>query len=76
MSARDRTPPCITPVFTFLLLDSCWLVCLHIVVASAMDCSRYVGVGDTIEQLLMVLIVECSCHIERDVYFSGSWRFY
>ena len=39
---------------------------LHVVVEPAMDCYRYVGVVDTIEQLLMVHIVECSCQVERD----------
>ena len=45
---------------------------LHIVVEPATDCSRYVGVVDIIEQLLMVLIVECSCQIERDEHCSMS----
>ena len=43
---------------------------LHIVVEPATDCCRYVGVEDTIEQLLMVHIVECSCQIERDEHCS------
>ena len=43
---------------------------LHIVVEPATVCSRYVGAVDTIEQLLMVHIVECSCQIERDEYCS------
>ena len=38
---------------------------LHIVVERETNC-RYVGVVDTMEQLLMVHIVECSCQIERD----------
>ena len=45
---------------------------LHIVVESATDCCRYVDVVDTIEQLLMVHIVECSCQIERDEYCTVS----
>ena len=32
----------------------------HVVVEPAADCYRYVGFVDTIEQLLMALIVECS----------------
>ena len=44
----------------------------HIVVEPATDCSRYVGVVDSIEHLLMVHIVECSCQIEHDVYVSVS----
>ena len=43
---------------------------LYIVVEPAMDCGWYVDVVDTIEQLLMVHIVECSCQIERDEYCS------
>ena len=39
---------------------------LHIVVEPATDCCRYVGIEDTIEQLLMVHIVECRYQIERD----------
>ena len=45
---------------------------LHIVVEPATDCCRYVGVVDTIEQLLMVHIVECSCQTELDEYCSVS----
>ena len=41
-----------------------------VVVGPATDCCRYVGAVDTIEQLLMTHIVECSCQIERDEYFS------
>ena len=43
---------------------------LHIVVEPATDCCRYVGVEDTIEQLLMVRIVECSCQIKRNKHCS------
>ena len=43
---------------------------LHMVVEPATDCCRYVGVEDTIEQLLMVHIVEISCHINRDEHCS------
>ena len=43
---------------------------LHAVVEPATDCCRYVGVVDTIEQLLIVHIVECSCQTERDEYCS------
>ena len=39
---------------------------LHIVVEPATDCCMYASVVDTIEQLLMVYIVESSCQIERD----------
>ena len=52
-----------------------WLVCLHIVVEPATDCCRYVVVEDTIEQLSMVQIVECSCKIERDEYCLESRLF-
>ena len=45
---------------------------LHVVVEPATVCSRYVGVEDTIEQLLMVHIVDGSCQIERDEYCSVS----
>ena len=48
---------------------------LHIFVEPATDCCRYVGVEDTIEQLLMIHIVECSCQIERDEHCSVSWLF-
>ena len=48
---------------------------LHIVVEPATDCCRYVGVEDTIEPLLMVHIVECSCQIERDEHCSVSRLF-
>ena len=41
---------------------------LHIVVAPATECCRNVGVVDTIEQLLMVHIVEFSRQIENDEY--------
>ena len=41
---------------------------LRIVVEPATVCCRYVGAVDTIEQLFMVHIVECSCQIERDEY--------
>ena len=44
----------------------------HIVVEPATDCCRYVGVLDTIKQLLIVHIVECSCQIERVKYCSVS----
>ena len=45
---------------------------LHIVVEPAQDCRRYVGVEDTIEQLLLVHIAECSCQNERDKHCSVS----
>ena len=48
---------------------------LHIYVEPATDCYRYVGVVDTIEQLLMVHIVECSYQIERDECSSVSRLF-
>ena len=48
---------------------------LHIVVEPATDCCRYIGVEDTIEQLLMVHIIECSCRIERDKHRSMSRLF-
>ena len=48
---------------------------LHIFVEPAKDCCSYVGVSDTIDQLLMVHIVECSCQIERDEHCSMSRRF-
>ena len=48
---------------------------LHIVVDPATDCCRHVGVVDTVEQLLMVYIVDGSCRIERDMYCSMS-RFF
>ena len=48
---------------------------LHIAVVSATDCSRYVGAVDTIEQLLMVHIVECSCQIEHIEYCLESHLF-
>ena len=44
---------------------------LHIVVEPATGCFQYVGVDDTIEQLLMVHIVKCSCQIERDEHCSA-----
>ena len=47
----------------------------HIVAQSATDCCGYVGVEDTIEQLLMVHIVECSCQIERDKHCSVNRLF-
>ena len=48
---------------------------LHIVVEPATGSCQYIGVEDTIEQLLMVQIVECSCQIDRDVHCSVS-RFF
>ena len=48
---------------------------LHIVVEPATDCCRKVGAEDTIEHLLMVLIVECSCQIERDGHCSVAGFF-
>ena len=48
----------------------------QIVVDPATDCCRYVGVDDTIEQLLMVHIVEGSCQIERDEYCLIRRLFY
>ena len=45
---------------------------LHIVVEPAMDCCLNVGVVDTMEQLLMVHIVDCGCQIARGEYFSLS----
>ena len=48
---------------------------LHIVVEPATDFCRYVGVADTIVQLLVVHIVECSCQIEPDEYCSVSRLF-
>ena len=48
---------------------------LHIVVEPAMDCCRYVGVVDTIVQLLMVHIVERSSQIKRDEHCSVSLLF-
>ena len=48
---------------------------LHIIVEPATDCCRHVGVVDTIEQLLMVHIVECSCQIERGEQCSVSRLF-
>ena len=38
---------------------------LHIVLEPATGCRRYVGVEDTIQQLLIVHIVECSSQIEH-----------
>ena len=46
---------------------------LHMVVEPATDCCRCVV--STMEQLLMVHIVDCSCQIERDEYCSVS-RFF
>ena len=43
---------------------------LHIAVVPVTDCCRYVGAEYTIEQLLMVHIVECSCQIEHDEHCS------
>ena len=48
---------------------------LHMVAEQATDCCRYVSVVDTIEQLLMVHIVECSSQIDRDEYCSVSRLF-
>ena len=48
---------------------------LHIVVEPAMDGCRYFGVEDTIEQLLMVLIVKFGCEIERDEHCTMSRLF-
>ena len=48
---------------------------LHGFVEPPTDCCRYVGVVDTIEQLLMVNIVECSCQNDRDKYCSVSHIF-
>ena len=48
---------------------------MHIVVVPATDCCRYVGVVNTIEQLLMVHNVECSCQIERDEHTAVSRLF-
>ena len=47
----------------------------HIVEELATDCFRYVGVVDTIEQMLMVHIGECTCQIERDEYRTVSRLF-
>ena len=48
---------------------------LNIVVEPATVCCRYIGVVDTIEQLLMVHIHEFSGQIERDEYCSVSGIF-
>ena len=45
---------------------------LHMVVEPATGCCRYVGVVDTIEQLLMIHIVECSFQIDRDCSNVGG----
>ena len=45
---------------------------LHIVVQPVTDCCRKVSSEDTIEQLLMVHIVECSCQIEREEHFNSD----
>ena len=44
----------------------------HIVVEPATDCCWNVGVEDTIEQLLMAHIAECSYQIELDEHCSVS----
>ena len=49
---------------------------VYIVVEPATDCCRYVGVEDTIEQMLMVHIVECNRQIERDEHCSVSRLFF
>ena len=48
---------------------------LHIVAEPATDCCRYVGVVDTIEQLLMIHIVKCSCqkHVKSHFYDVMSY---
>ena len=80
-SAGDRSPPCTTPVFAFMLFYSCFQEMnfgssvLHIVVEPASVCGGYVVVMDTMEQLLMVHIVECYCQIEPDEYYSVSLLF-
>ena len=80
-SAGDRTPPSTTPVLTFLLLHCCYKKMnigssvLHIVVEPATVCCRNVGVVDTIQQLLMIHIVERSCQIERNECCSMSQLF-
>ena len=43
---------------------------LHKIVVPATDCRKYVGVEVTIEQFMMVHIVERSCQIERDNHCS------
>ena len=48
---------------------------LQIVIEPASDCCRYVGNEDTIEQMLMVQFVVCSCHIVRDEHCSVSRLF-
>ena len=48
---------------------------LRIVVEPATDSCRYVGVVDTIEQLLMVHFVECNRQIERVEHCSVSRLF-
>ena len=48
---------------------------LYIAVEPATDCYWYAGVEDTIEQMLMVRIVEYSCQMERDEHCSMSWLF-
>ena len=47
----------------------------HIVVELATDFCRYFGVVDTIEQLLMIHIVEFCCQIVRDKNRSVSRLF-
>ena len=48
---------------------------LHIVIEPAKNCCRNCGGEDTIEQLFIVHIIECSCQIEHDEYGSVSWFF-
>ena len=48
---------------------------LHIFAEPSTDCCRYVCVVDTIEQFLLVHIVECGCQIECDMYCSLSRLF-
>ena len=52
--------------FSFMLPKMIFGTC----VTSATDYFRYVCVIDTIEQLLMVHIFDCSCQIERDMFCS------
>ena len=48
---------------------------MYIVLEPATESSRYFGIVDKIDKLLMVHIVECSCLIELEDYCSISRRF-
>ena len=61
-------------LFTFAE-NELWLFCSSHSCRTSDDCCQYVGVKDTIEQLMMVHNDECSCQIERYMHCSMSRYF-